>query len=283
MTSEKISSGEMALKELGIKYQQIFGHIRCVLIDLSGTLHVGNTPVPGSLDGVEKLRNAGLQIRFVTNTTLESKKYLLGRLARLGFRVEPNELFTSLTAARNYIDSNKLRPDLLIEEAAMEDFEGVETCNPNAVVVGLSPSNFHFERLNKSFQLLLNGAPLIGVHKGRMHRVENGLLSLGPGPFIAALEYASSSRAHIVGKPEEAFFSAAIASTGCTVGETVMIGDDVEDDVGGAIKCGMKGILVKTGKYRDLDELRINPLAPSLVADNFAEAVQCIVAAIGST
>ena len=30
-----------------------------------------------------------------------------------------------------------------------------------------------------------------------------------------------------------------------------MIGDDVNDDVLGAIGAGMKGILVRTGKYRE--------------------------------
>lgn len=29
-----------------------------------------------------------------------------------------------------------------------------------------------------------------------------------------------------------------------------MIGDDIVSDVGGAQACGMKGVLVRTGKYR---------------------------------
>ena len=41
----------------------------------------------------------------------------------------------------------------------------------------------------------------------------------------------------------------ALRGTGCEPEETVMIGDDCRDDVGGAQNAGMRGILVKTGKY----------------------------------
>lgn len=55
----------------------------------------------------------------------------------------------------------------------------------------------------------------------------------------------------MVGKPERAFFLAALASIdeSLTPQQVVMIGDDVRDDVLGAINAGMHAILVKTGKY----------------------------------
>ena len=50
-------------------------------------------------------------------------------------------------------------------------------------------------------------------------------LPLGPGPFIAALEYARGQEAVVVGKPEPAFYQAALSELGCVAEETVMIGD----------------------------------------------------------
>jgi len=55
---------------------------------------------------------------------------------------------------------------------------------------------------------------------------------------------------------------------------------DVHDDVAGSMKLGMKGILVQTGKYRELDETKISPLDPDLVCMNFAVAVRCIIGAV---
>lgn len=47
-----------------------------------------------------------------------------------------------------------LSPLLLLEEAALEDFEGVGTDSEakNAVVIGLAPSQFKYEVLNKAFR-----------------------------------------------------------------------------------------------------------------------------------
>ena len=69
-----------------------------------------------------------------------------------GFQVKQEEVFTCLTAARQRIDQNKLRPMFLVDPAAMEDFEGVETQDPNCVVVGLAPDNFTYDNLTKAFR-----------------------------------------------------------------------------------------------------------------------------------
>ncbi|VDO89086.1 unnamed protein product [Heligmosomoides polygyrus] len=220
-----------------------------VLIDLNGTLHIEDMAIPGAREALERLRRIRA-VKFVTNTTKESINVLHNRVTGCGLRIDKDEIFTSLVAARKLVEQQSLRPMLMLEEEAKEDFEGVDTSDPNAVVVGLAPSEFHFERLNDAFKLVLS-AELIAVHKGRYYRRADGL-ALGPGPFVAALEYATGAKAAVVGKPEAAFFRMGAATLGenIDIESTVMIGDDVKDDVMGAINCGMKGILVRTGKYR---------------------------------
>ncbi|NWU97643.1 HDHD2 protein, partial [Upupa epops] len=124
-------------------------------------------------------------------------------------------------------------------------------------------------------RLVLDGAPLIAIHKARYFKKKDGL-SLGPGPFVVGLEYATDSKATVVGKPEKTFFLEALRGTDCAPEEAVMIGDDCRDDVGGAQNVGMRGILVKTGKYRPADEDKINP-APYLTCENFPVAVEHIL------
>uniref|UniRef100_A0A915Q5Q1 Haloacid dehalogenase-like hydrolase domain-containing protein 2 n=1 Tax=Setaria digitata TaxID=48799 RepID=A0A915Q5Q1_9BILA len=180
---------------------------------------------------------------------------------------------------------------LFLENAALEDFSGkhyledscglvwlnnVDMKNPNAVVVGLAPTKFTFPSLNEAFRLLLGGAKLIAIHKGRYYRQKDGL-SLGPGPFVEALEYAADVKSQVVGKPERAFFLTALASIddSLTPQQAIMIGDDVRDDVLGAINAGMHAILVKTGKYCEGDELKI-PEASRNCVESFVEAVDLI-------
>ncbi|NWW51685.1 HDHD2 protein, partial [Pedionomus torquatus] len=99
-----------------------------------------------------RLRHAPVTIRFVTNTTKECKKDLLERLTKLGFDIKENEIFTSLTAARNLLEQRQVRPLLLVDDKALPDFTGVVTEDPNAVVVGLAPEHFHYEMMNTAFR-----------------------------------------------------------------------------------------------------------------------------------
>ncbi|RXG67223.1 cytochrome P450 2L1 [Armadillidium vulgare] len=250
--------------------------IGCVLIDLSGTLHIEDLPIPGAIESLQKLRDSqNLRLKFVTNTTKESKQTLLSRLTRIGFNIEEKEVFTSLTAARKLLENRNLRPFYMLSEDALNDFSGINSDEPNAVVVGLAPTEFHYENMTKAFRLLLDGSTLVAIHKARYYKRKDGL-ALGPGAFVTALEYSAGVKAEVVGKPEAAFFLSALSEVGETPEETVMIGDDAKDDVEGALKAGLSAILVKTGKYRPDDENTIEP-KPTFVAENFSKAVEFIL------
>lgn len=249
--------------------------IGAILIDLSGTIHVDDTVLPGAIEALKRLRASDVKIKFVTNTTKESKRVLHERLIRIGFQIKVDEIFTSLTAARQLLDKRNLQPYMLIADAAKEEFSHVNVENENSVLVGLAPEKFNYEHMTTAFRLLIDGAPLIAVHKARYYKRTDGL-ALGPGAFVAALEYSSGCKAEVVGKPESSFFMSALEDMECSASEAVMIGDDVRDDIHGAMNAGLKGILVKTGKYRTGDESSIEP-KPSFVADNFAHAVDYIM------
>ncbi|XP_043249395.1 haloacid dehalogenase-like hydrolase domain-containing protein 2 [Colletes gigas] len=249
--------------------------IRMVLIDLSGTLHIDNTVIPGAVEALNRLRDANIPLKFVTNTTKESKNVLHNRLTNLGFAIKREEIFSSLAAARRLIASRKLNPMLLIDPAASEDFDDLVKSNEraNAVVVGLAPNKFHYDALNEAFRLLLDGAPLIAIHKGRYYKRPDGL-ALGPGAFISGLEYSANVKAEVVGKPTAEFFRAALEDV--PPEDAVMIGDDVRDDIAGAQAVGIRGVLVKTGKYLKGDENTITP-SPTKVCNSFVEAVEHIL------
>ncbi|KAI6187018.1 Valyl-tRNA synthetase [Aphelenchoides besseyi] len=215
--------------------------------------------------------------------TKESTDCLVERLKRCGFSdLDRNQLFTSLSAARRYVERLNLRPMLMLESEAMVEFDGVNTSDPNAVVVGLAPSKFDFHHMNQAFRLLLkNDCRLIAIHKARYYKQANEL-ALGPGAYVEALEFATSKQSHIVGKPSTNFFNEALdqlkQETGVNLSpeNTWMIGDDVKDDVLGAIRSKMNAILVKTGKYRKDDELQI-PENKRVFVDNFADAVDFLI------
>ncbi len=127
--------------------------IKVVLVDVSGTLHIDKQIIPGSIDALKKLRKSGLyKIKFVTNTTTKSKSSLIELLNSFGLEIELNDLFTSLTYTKNFIVRNNLRPYLILEDEAIEEFKGVDFEDPNAVVIGLAPEKFDYSHMNTAFR-----------------------------------------------------------------------------------------------------------------------------------
>lgn len=105
-------------------------------------------------------------MRFVTNTTKESKETLLRRLHRIGFlSITSNDMFTSLSAAVQYVKTNDLKPYYLLTEDAKMDFieqtANVHDGNENSVVVGLAPDKFVYETMNTAFRLVFMNINLI--------------------------------------------------------------------------------------------------------------------------
>jgi HAD superfamily hydrolase (TIGR01458 family) len=223
--------------------------VKGLLIDLDGTLYVGDEPVEGAREALAKIESCGLAVRFVTNTTRKPRREVRGHLRSLGFEVEEAEIFTPARAAGGLIGDRSCFP--LVADALLEDLAGIAMTkdHPDFVLVGDLGEEFTYERLNAAFRHLADDAELVALQRNRFWQREDGL-ALDAGPFVAALEYASGKSATVVGKPESAFFRLALEDLGLGPHEVAMVGDDAEVDVAGARAAGLKGVLVKTGKYR---------------------------------
>jgi HAD superfamily hydrolase (TIGR01458 family) len=246
--------------------------IRAVLLDLDGVLYVEDEPVPGAREAVAELRDRGLALRFVTNTTARPRRRILERLEWLGFELDPGELSTpAALAVRHCRDRGHRRVALVMNEEVKEDFAELEEVGEGAeaVVIGDLGADFGYDILNRAFRQLIDGAELIALQKNRFWMTPDGL-SLDVGPFVAALEYAARREALVVGKPAKAFFTTILAGIPAEPDAAAMVGDDVESDVGGALSAGLAGILVRTGKYRE-DAVRESGVEPTAVVDSIAD------------
>lgn len=230
--------------------------IQGVLLDLEGVLYVGDYPLPGAREALLSLRAAGIPVRYVTNTTRSTHDTIIRRLARMGLTVSIQHLFTPVVAARQYLVSRHLAPHLLVHPNIQGEFADLIGEPPGAVLLGDAGPAFSYEALNQCFRLLLEGLPLLAMGSNRYFR-EDGELSLDIGPFMSALEYAAELEAVVLGKPSPDFFLAAVHSLDLPPQDVVMVGDDAEMDVCGALAAGLRGALVRTGKYRRGDEAKV--------------------------
>ena len=254
-----------------------FKMISGVLLDLSGVIYVGEQALPGAIDALERLRRSGLPVRFLTNSTRAPKAALLRRLASMGVELAPEELFTPAQAACDWMSARNLSPHLLIHPNLAEDFAGTTGGEGTAVVVGDAGEKFDFASLNAAFRALMDGAAFLALAKNRIFLDSDGRHSLDAGAFVAALEFATQREARLFGKPSRDFFQAALAGTDCSLEEAVMVGDDAEADVAGALQAGVgQAVLVRTGKYVPGVEKSVVPV-PTTVVDDLSAAVEWIL------
>jgi len=236
--------------------------VRAVLLDLQGVLYEAGVPFEGALDAVARLREAGLEIRFLTNTTTRPRDAIAARMREMGFSIEARQLFTPVAAARGVLDERGIRRiHLAAEPALADDLVGYTLCDRDveAIVLGDLERAFTWDRLNGLFAMMRDGALLIALHKNRYCRRGDDL-GLDLGPFVAALEYATRHDAVIAGKPSATFFAMALRGMRIDPQHAVMVGDDIDSDIGGGLDAGMTSVQVRTGKYtRDDETVAVQP------------------------
>ena len=245
-----------------------------ILLDIDGVLHVSGEPIPGSAAAVQRLRDAGHRLRFITNNTTQPRRVLAEQLRTFGVEVEDDELQTTPTAAARKLRGKRVLA--LTMTAIVEDLDGVELVgwNADAVLVGGADETeetgrvFSYTNLSRAFHELEDGAELYCLHRNRWWQTKHGPL-LDAGVFVAGLEYAASTHATVLGKPSSAYFEAALEALDADAKQAWMVGDDIESDVRGAQQHGMRTVLVRTGKFRP-DAVEASGIRPDGIVSSLA-------------
>lgn len=246
-----------------------------LLLDLDGVLYIGEDRIDGAVEAVERLRElvpGGL--RLVTNTTSVSRAAIIARLRRLGFEVADEEVLTPGELAVRYCHREGLSPvNLMCRRVLRDDLAGLEAVGTDepaaAVILGDLGPRFTWDTMNRAFRQLMDGALLIVLQHNRYYQRVDGL-SLDAGAYAAALEYASGVEPIVIGKPSAEFYKAALDDLGIQPADALMVGDDIEADVGGALDYGIAAIQVRTGKYRK-EKVEASGITPTATIDSILD------------
>jgi HAD superfamily hydrolase (TIGR01458 family) len=245
-----------------------------ILLDVDGVLHVSGKAIPGAAEAVRELRRAGHRLRFVSNSTTRPRSVLADELRRCGIELDDEELQTTAAAAARVLAGRRVLA--LVMAALVADLDGMELVGDGAQAVLLGGADeteetgrvFSYMNLARAFGELELGAELYCLHKNRWWQTSRGPL-LDSGAFVAGLEFAAGVEATVLGKPSPAYFEAALEALDAEPGLTWMVGDDLDSDVAGAQRYGLKTVLVRTGKFRP-DELDRSTVVPDAVISSVA-------------
>jgi len=250
---------------------------RGILFDMDGVLYDADRSIAGAAETVRWLQSEGIPHLFVTNTTTRSRADLVRKLAEFGIAAAEPEILTPSVAAAEWLRTNaKGEVAAFVRSAARSEFADLPLLAEDAergaayVVIGDLGDLWDYRTLNRAFRLLHYNpdAKLIALGMTRYWMAADGI-ALDVAPFVVALAHASGRKPLVFGKPSAAFFRAAANRLRLTPGQILMIGDDIEADIGGAQAAGLKATLVKTGKFRaeDLE----HAIRPEIVLDSVAD------------
>ncbi len=220
-----------------------------LLIDLDGVLRLGKNPAPGIEEFLEFINSEKIPACVISNSTLSNSKMIKSFFDEHEINLSV-PLMTAADAAYNYVRQNYGSAHAYCSEPVRSMFDELNTKDiPEAVVIGDMGKNWDYEILTEIFRKVFNGADLIAMQTNRYWKTpEEGYL-LDVGPFVKAIEYAANKEAVLIGKPSPIYFESALNVLGLP-GDTnfVMLGDDLETDIKGAVDLGSEAILIYTGK-----------------------------------
>jgi HAD superfamily hydrolase (TIGR01458 family) len=244
--------------------------VRALLLDLDGVIVVAEQAVPGAPEAIATLEARRFPYRIVTNTSAVSRATLARWSGKIGAPIPASRFQSALSAsaawtARHFpgaplyvLASEDAQTEFAGQRLLTHEEAGARGATAAAVVIGDSPEEVTFDNMNRAFRLVRNGAVLVGMHQNPWWLTPEGP-TLDSGAFVAGLEFATETRARIIGKPHPEFFSVAITDLRREVGrdlarrDIAMVGDDVRSDIRAAQRAGLRGIFVLSGKHQMAD------------------------------
>jgi HAD superfamily hydrolase (TIGR01450 family) len=227
---------------------------RNVILDLDGSVYVGDRPVPGAPEAIAALRTAGLGVAFVTNDGRRSPEEYVRKLWRLGIQASLEEVVSAGAALQFALAQLEPgtgafvigSPAVLrhVSGAGLRILNGTPRAERAEIVVVSGHDGFDYAQLRTATRAALAGAQLIATGRDRTFPSADGPCP-GTGTLVAALEYASGRVVRSVGKPSREMFDAALDRLG--PGRTLVIGDRLDSDLAGAAAAGLDGAIVLTG------------------------------------
>ncbi|MBN2582070.1 MAG: HAD-IIA family hydrolase [Planctomycetes bacterium] len=254
--------------------------IKAFLLDLDGTLYLGNRLFEWTPPFLATLRELGLRRIFMTNNSSRNAASYTEKLRRLGVDAEPEEIITSGQSAALYLSEQpEIRTVYVLGTEALADDvraagKTVVTEGADAVLVGYA-TNLDFENLSGAAIELQHGARFLATHPDRVCPDPRGMLP-DCGAMCACLASAVGREPdHVFGKPSPWMLRLATERVGLAAREMALVGDRLYTDIQMAVTSGMPAILVLSGETTRKD-LATSNVQPNLVFENVAELAQAL-------
>jgi len=259
---------------------------RAILFDGDGVLWKLNHPLPGIDQMFNFLKERDLRWALLTNNNTQTVEEYISKLAGFSIPAEVRNVYSSSTAATEYLLERFGKGALLhvvgmkgltetLQRAGFDITQGENQPRGEvaAVVAGMDPF-INYKKITIAVRLIMNGAAFVATNTDGTFPAPDGLYP-GTGMIIGALQFSSGVQPYVAGKPHPAIFQSALKSLGVEPEETLMVGDRLETDILGAKALGIHTAAVLTG-ITSREEIAQSEIKPDFIFDGLSQLYQTL-------
>ncbi|MDD5603816.1 MAG: HAD-IIA family hydrolase [Eubacteriales bacterium] len=233
------------------------------LLDMDGTLYIGDTLLRGAAAFLAHLRLSGCRYIFLTNNSSKSVGKYVDKLSSLGIRSSPDDFVTSVDASVTYVRQNLPRAKIYafgtasfrrqLSEAGLDITDRPED-DVTCLLMGYD-TELTFQKLEDACFLLGRNVDYIAANPDLVCPVSFGFVP-DCGSISEMLFNATGRRPVFIGKPKPDMINMAMEKSGHTACETLLIGDRLYTDIAGGSTAGVDTALVLSGESNESDVLK---------------------------
>lgn len=248
--------------------------VRMFVLDMDGTIYLGERLFPFTVGFLQKVRNTGRDFCFFTNNSSKNREAYLEKLSHMGIPVPPEKMLISNGVILEWLKERQpgARCWVVGTPFLQEDFRkaGFTPDDPEAdlVILGFD-TTLTYEKLRVACDLIRAGRPVYGVNPDWNCPVEGGFIP-DCGSIAALVKASTGVQCEFFGKPSPHTLEYMLAQTGCQPQELAVVGDRLYTDIAVAAGTEVTSILVMSGETTP-ELLAQSQVHPTLVVRDLEE------------
>ncbi len=262
--------------------------IKHVALDMDGTIYLGATIFPWTIEFLQNLKANGIGYSFLTNNPSKSLVDYLHKLENMGIHATPDEMYTTAVAMVDFLKSKHPEIKRLFVLGTpstqsqfldagfvltQDDAEDV----PDAIVLAFDMT-LEYSRLCRAAWWVSQGKPYFATNPDKVCPTNLPTVLVDTGSLRACIAEATGRMPDVtLGKPDPEMLSGILEKHGLQRDEVAMVGDRIYTDIAMARNAGVLGVLVLSGETTLETALSSNP-QPDLTVENIAELGQLLLA-----
>lgn len=256
---------------------------KAVILDLDGCVYLGESPIAGATETIERIRKAGKRVLFLTNNATKKPLEYVRKLKKMGIDSAENDILTSGSATAIYLRKQAGSTTVLpIGEQALSSELAkaghkvlkLQQWKKAAYVVVALDFGFNYEKMKAASNAIMNGSKFIATNIDPTLPTEDGFVP-GAGAVVSSIETSTGIKPTVIGKPSRIIVDMALALLTVRPSEAIMVGDRIDTDIVAGNAVGTRTILVLTGatSQADLRRRLSKRERPSLVLQSLSSLI----------